>query len=71
MSNLIRNEQQKLRATFLNNLGVAAFFGGVVAPLFYHSPLTVSDIVVSWAAGMLSAAVFHYTAIWFLSGLRE
>ena len=33
MSNLVHNEQTKLFASFLNNLGVAAFAAGLVIPL--------------------------------------
>jgi hypothetical protein len=69
--NLVRNEKQKLRATFLNNLGVAAFFGGVITPLFQTGPTTLTNILVSWAAGMILAAVCQYSGIWMLSGLEE
>jgi hypothetical protein len=71
MSKLVRNEQQKLRATFLNNLGLAAFVGGVLAPMFQAGPLTLSYILISWAAGMTFAAVCHYAGIWMLTGLEE
>ena len=33
MPNLVHNEQTKLFASFLNNLGVAAFAAGLVIPL--------------------------------------
>ena len=33
MSNLVHNEQTKLFASFLNNLGVAALAAGLVIPL--------------------------------------
>jgi hypothetical protein len=46
LSNLIHNERVKYAATFVNNLGVAAFAGGVVLPLYSVDP-TVAAIKIS------------------------
>lgn len=56
MSNLVHNEQTKLFASFLNNLGVAAFAAGLVIPVvslgFAERPWVFVWLPVALGAGI-------------------
>jgi len=53
MSNLVHNERTKYFATLFNNLGVTAFAGGVVLPLFSTDPNVVAYRSALMYAGVL------------------
>jgi hypothetical protein len=69
--NLIHNEKQKLRAAFLNNLAVAAFVGGIIAPMFDRSGLSTLSVLASIGSGIIVGVIFHSGALWCLSDLKE
>ena len=71
LGNLIHNEKQKLRATFLNNLAVAAFVGGIIAPMFDRSGLSTLSVLASIGSGIIVGVIFHSGALWCLSDLKE
>ncbi|MCK1394975.1 hypothetical protein [Bradyrhizobium sp. 1] len=71
MDNLIHNEKQKLHATYLNNLGVAALVGGVIAPVFGAHQSSVLTVAGSFLFGGIMSAIFHAGAIWCLSALKQ
>ncbi|WP_368507903.1 hypothetical protein [Bradyrhizobium lupini] len=71
MGNLIHNEKAKLHATYLNNLGVAALVGGIIAPVFGSNTGSVFTVAGSFLFGGLMSAIFHAGALWCLSDLKE
>ncbi len=71
LSNLVHNEKQKLHATFLNNLAVAALVGGLIAPMYNSSSLSYLSNAGAIVAGIVLAAIFHAGALWCLSDLKE
>jgi hypothetical protein len=71
LGNLIHNEKQKLHATFLNNLAVAALVGGLIVPMFDSSRLSHLSIAGAIAAGIVVGGLFHAGALWCLSELKE
>jgi uncharacterized membrane protein YdjX (TVP38/TMEM64 family) len=71
LSNLVHNEKQKLHATFLNNLAVAAIVGGLIAPVFGGSESSILSIAGAIVFGVVIGGLFHAVAIWCLSYLKE
>ncbi len=71
MGNLVHNEKQKLHATFLNNLAVAAVVGGLIAPMFDRGGLGSLSIAGSIASGIVVGGLFHAGALWCLADLKE
>jgi hypothetical protein len=71
MSNLVHNERLKLRATFLSNLGIAAFIACFVTPGFFEFAETRIERLVMALAGLAFCGVLHGFAISRLNGLRE
>jgi lipopolysaccharide export LptBFGC system permease protein LptF len=70
MGDLVHNEKQKLRATFLNNLAAASLAGGMLAPVFARGQSIVS-IFISLILGLVFAVIFHWGALSCLSDLKE
>jgi hypothetical protein len=75
--NLVRNEQAKLTATYVNGLAIAVFAVGGLAPLF---SVVYSDRPASipfWSVVAISLVCFavsgglHYAARRFLTRMRE
>ena len=52
MSNLVHNERLKLRATFLSNLGIAAFIACFVTPGFFEFAETRIERLVMALIGL-------------------
>jgi hypothetical protein len=71
MSNLVHNERLKLRATFLTNLGIAAFIACFVTPGFFEFAETRIERLMMAAIGLIFCGLLHALAIKKLSGLRE
>jgi hypothetical protein len=73
MSKLVHNERTKLTATFWNNFALAAFFGGIVAPVVSAhkaAPVTKADVIIV-LGGFLLAVGAHLYARWLLRSLEE
>lgn len=72
-TDLIHNEQIKLRATWLNNVGVGCLIAGCVAPSI---SLIISEQASAWSLILLTApwlligTALHYLATVFLRRLR-
>lgn len=69
---LIRNEQTKLTATFLNGLAIAIFAVGGLAPLFsnLYNPAGIPALVyLVGAVCFVASVVLHWTARQVLKGL--
>jgi hypothetical protein len=71
MPNIVHNEQLKLRATFLSNLGIAAFIACFVTPGFFEFAETKIERVVMAVIGLVFCVVLHTVAGNKLNGLRE
>lgn len=71
MGNLIHNEKQKLRATYLNNLAVASLVGGMIAPVFGNTESSILTVAGSFLFGCIMSSIFHAGAIWCLTDLKE
>jgi hypothetical protein len=73
-SDVVFNEQTKLTATYLNNIGVGLMVGGVLLPLFQgNSPLGNIEWTVSgiWAAAAcIAGVILHFLGVYHLSNLR-
>ncbi|MGB9349939.1 MAG: hypothetical protein WCB61_08590 [Pseudolabrys sp.] len=67
---LVHNEWAKLAATFCNSSAVAAFVGGVIAPMFSDKFNTLWKKGGIWLLGMIVAVLFHFIGRAFLSTLR-
>lgn len=59
MGNLVHNEQVKLFAAFLNNLGVAAFAGGAVLPVVTLSFADKPEVFM-WLPPAIGGAIGTY-----------
>jgi hypothetical protein len=61
MSNLIHNERVKLRAAFVNNVGVACFVVGCVAPLITRQDglAIMVGLLGAFCLGLPLAAIAH------------
>src|SRR5262245_3662319 len=70
MSNLVHNEQVKMSATFLNNLGVAVLVGVFLIPTFYTRH-TMLQQALSIGVGLAAAVGLRIAAHWWLRRLRE
>lgn len=73
VSNLVHNEQVKLGAVFVNNLGVAAFATGAIIPVISLSVVGKSDLAVyiPFAIGAGLGVWFHWWAHKLLRDLKE
>ena len=71
MSNLAHNERLKLRATFLSNLGIAAFIACFITPGFFEFAETRIERLVMAVIGLVLCGVLHALATNKLNGLRE
>ena len=70
MSDLIHNERVKLRATFLNNLGIAAFIACFITPGFFAFADTRIERLIMVLIGLIFCGVLHVLAANKLNGLR-
>jgi hypothetical protein len=71
MSDLIHNEKLRLRATFLSNLGIAAFIACFVTPGFFAFAETKTERLIMAIMGLIFCGVLHVIATNKLNGLRE
>jgi hypothetical protein len=71
MSDLIHNEKLRLRATFLSNLGIAAFIACFVTPGFFAFAETKTERLIMAIIGLIFCGVLHVIATNKLNGLRE
>ena len=71
MSSLVHNERLKLRATFLSNLGIAAFIACFITPGFFEFAETRIERFIMALIGLLFCGVLHVLTTYKLSGLRE
>jgi len=71
MSDLIHNERVKLRATFLSNLGIAAFIACFITPGFFAFADTRIERLIMALIGLIFCGVLHVLATNKLNGLRE
>lgn len=71
ISNLVHNERLKLRATFLSNLGIAAFIARFVTPGFFEFAETQIERLVMALIGLFFCGILHALATNKLNGLRE
>jgi hypothetical protein len=71
MSDIVHNEKLKLRATFLNNLGIAAFIACFLTPGFFQFAETRGERLITAAIGVIFCGVLHLIATSKLNGLRE
>jgi hypothetical protein len=70
MSNLVHNEQVKLSATFLNNLGVAMLIGVFLIPAFYTRH-TILQQALAISVGLAAAIGLRIVAHRWLRRMRE
>ncbi|WP_105441182.1 hypothetical protein [Neorhizobium sp. T25_13] len=72
-----KKEQIKLRATFLNNIGIGAILIGVFTPIVraMYEPSAASGDLVSIGGTMavcfLFGGVLHFAGSWILRGLSK
>ena len=71
MSDLVHNERVKLRATFLSNLGIAAFIACFVTPGFFEFAETRIERLIMALIGVIFCGVLHALATNKLNELRE
>jgi hypothetical protein len=71
MSDLVHNERLKLRATFLSNLGIAAFIACFITPGFFAFAETRIERLLMAVIGSIFCGVLHLLATNKLKGLRE
>jgi hypothetical protein len=71
MSDFVHNEKLKLRATFLNNLGIAAFIACFLTPGFFQFAETRVERLIMAAIGVIFCGVLHLIATSKLNALRE
>jgi hypothetical protein len=71
MPNVIYNERLKLRATFLSNLGIAAFIACFITPGFFEFAETRIERLIMALIGLAFCGVLHVLATNVLNGLRE
>jgi hypothetical protein len=71
MSNVVHNERVKLRATFLSNLGIAAFIARFVTPGFFEFAETRIERLAMALIGLVFCGILHVLATSKLNGLRE
>jgi hypothetical protein len=71
MSNLIHNERLRLRATFLSNLGIAAFIACFVTPGFFEFAETRIERLIMALIGLVFCVMLHALATNRLNGLKE
>ena len=69
MSDLIHNERVKLRATFLSNLGIAAFIACFITPGFFAFADTRIERLIMVLIGLIFCGVLHVLATNKLNGL--
>ena len=70
MGNLVHNERVKLRATFLSNLGIAAFIACFITPGFFAFADTRIERLIMVLIGLIFCGVLHVLATNKLNGLR-
>ena len=70
ISDLTHNERVKLRATFLNNLGIAAFIACFITPGFFAFADTRIERLIMVLIGLIFCGVLHVLATNKLNGLR-
>jgi hypothetical protein len=71
MTDLVHNERLKLRATFLSNLGIAAFIACFITPGFFEFAETRIERLIMALIGVIFCGVLHVLATNKLNGLRE
>jgi hypothetical protein len=71
MTHLVHNEKLKLRATFLSNLGIAAFIACFVTPGFFEFAETRIERFVMALIGLIFCGVLHALGTSKLNGLQE
>jgi hypothetical protein len=71
MGTLIHNERLKLRATFLSNLGIAAFIACFVTPGFFEFAETRIERLAMALIGLVFCGILHVLASHKLDGLKE
>jgi hypothetical protein len=71
MSNVVHNERVKLRATFLSNLGIAAFIACFITPGFFEFAETRIERLAMALIGLVFCVILHFLATSKLNGLRE
>jgi hypothetical protein len=72
MSHLVHNEQVKLEAKFLNNIGVGVFLAGAILPMLTDAiPPGATVRVVLLIGAILLGWGLHWAARWHLKNLRE
>ena len=71
MSNVVHNERVKLRATFLSNLGIAAFIACFVTPGFFEFAETRIERLAMALIGLVFCGILHVLATSKLNELRE
>ena len=71
MSNVVHNERLKLRATFLSNLGLAAFIACFITPGFFEFAETRIERLAMALIGLVFCGILHVLATSKLNGLRE
>jgi hypothetical protein len=69
MLDLVHNEKLKLRATFLNNFGIALTVAAYVAPSFLFGEGRIAQLIGIGTA-LAVCLVFHWRAMKTLEGLR-
>ena len=70
MSNLVHNEKLRLRATFLSNLGIAAFIACFLTPGFFEFAETRIERLIMALIGLILCSILHGLATTKLNGLR-
>jgi hypothetical protein len=71
MSNVVHNERVKLRATFLSNLGIAAFIACFITPGFFEFAETRIERLAMALIGLVFCGILHVLATSKLNELRE
>ena len=71
MSNLVHNERTKLTATFFNSIGITAFIGGGVIPLFSVDPTVRGNLELYLTVGAGIGVFAFFIGFMLLGGLKE
>jgi hypothetical protein len=73
MNKVVRNERRKLRATFLNSIGIAVMAAGAFSTVLNGTragSVSFNDWVTVAICVLLGASL-HFAAVWSLRGLEE
>jgi hypothetical protein len=71
MNTVAHNEQVKLTATYLSNMGIAVLVGCAITPLFSPVITTLKEFAICFAGGIVLSALLHVIARHQLNKMKE